>query len=157
MVHYDASASDPGAVHWLTQDPACQVSYTVLVLDDGRVVRIAPDDARAWHAGVCTPSDPTHLPYRDANSAFYGLAFAARRGDTITTPQLNAALAQVARWFAAEGWPRHETWRLTDHRTETRLPSGAHRKPDLGADLRYAGAPLTLSDLRALLAQQETP
>ena len=69
MIHYDGSGSDLGAVQWFA-DPRCKVSYNLLGLDDGSYVRIAPDHARAWHAGRCRPSDPDRLHYGDANSAF---------------------------------------------------------------------------------------
>lgn len=154
MLHWDASGSDVGAVAYLRWHPACRVSYTVLVLDDGTLERIAPDDARAWHAGSCTPSDPARLPYRDANSAFYGLSFAARPGDVVRREQLEAAVRQVGAWFAGEGWHPREWHRITDHYTETRLPSGSHRKADLGPrGLVYDGAALTLDVFRAEFAR----
>ena len=115
MLHYDASASDPGAVAWLTRDPACKVSYTWLVLDTGHVVPIAPESARAWHAGVCRSSD-VRLAYRDANSAFYGLALAMGAKDTVTAEAL-AAVVQLCRgMFVARGWnPVTEGWRIVGH------------------------------------------
>ena len=66
MPHYDGSGSDRGAIQWFA-DERCKVSYNLLVLDDGSYVRIAPDSARAWHAGRCRPSDPARLHY--VNSA----------------------------------------------------------------------------------------
>lgn len=146
LLHYDASASDAGAVAWLTRDPRCAVSYNVLVLDDGQRIKIAPDDARAWHAGVCRPSS-TRLPYKDANSAFYGLAFAAKPGDVITPKQLAGGIAQIRAWFLEEGWPLDATWRITSHHLEAH-PRG--RKHDI---VGVEG--LSLEDVRARVARKE--
>lgn len=126
MAHYDASTSDAGAVEWMLRDPACKVSYNWLVLDDGTVVDVAPENARAWHAGVCKPSDPK-MPYRDANSAFYGIAVAAGSKDKVTPKQreafaqLCAALMRKNKWKGA--------WRITSHALEA-WPRG--RKVDIG-------------------------
>lgn len=127
MLHYDASGSDAGAVQWLTKDPACRVSYNVLVLDNGSLVYVTPQDARAWHAGVCRPSNPL-LKYTDANSAFYGLSIAAKPGDAITPVQRNVVIGQIKAWFGKEKWPLSETWRITSHHLEA-WPRG--RKMDI--------------------------
>jgi len=127
MLHYDASAGDVGAVAWLTRDPRCEVSYNRLILDDGLNVKVAPDDARAWHAGVCKPS--SNVPrYVDANSAFYGISIAAKKGDTITPLQFDAVVLQVKLWFEEEGWSLTETHRITSHHLEA-WPRG--RKVDI--------------------------
>jgi hypothetical protein len=151
MLHYDGSASDTGALSWLRDHPDCRVSYNWLVMDDGRTERIAPDDARAWHAGACTPSDPSRIRYKDANSAFYGVAFAAKPGDIIHTPQYEGAMGLVRGYFDMHRWLHSEWWRLSDHHAETRLPGGKHRKADLGNGLTYSGAPLSLAAMRAAL------
>jgi N-acetyl-anhydromuramyl-L-alanine amidase AmpD len=126
MLHYDASASDKGAVAWLTKDPRCTVSYTKLVLDDGLVVDIAPDDARAWHAGDCRPSRD-ELRYRDANSAFYGIALAARHGDRCTPEAFDAVAQLCTGYMRAHGWT--EDWRITTHKAEA-WPRGRKVDPD---------------------------
>lgn len=131
MAHYDASLSDAGAARFLTSDPSCNVSYNRLVLDAGRAVKITPDDARAWHAGRCRPSEP-RLAYRDANSAFYGFAVAATAGDTITAVQRDVLVALCVWAFQRERWSLAETWRITDHAAEA-WPRG--RKVDLGTQL----------------------
>ncbi len=117
MLHYDGSASDAGALAWLTQDPRCRVSYNWLVRDQGLVVPIAPDGARAWHAGRCRSSDPERLPYRDANSAFWGVAIAARPGDRATEAQLAAVIRLCREILKTQGW-QGETWRIVGHDTE---------------------------------------
>ena len=86
-LHYDGSGSDRGSVQWFA-DERCKVSYNLLVLDDGSYVRIAPDTARAWHAGRCRPSDPSRLHYGDANSAFYGIAIASSGKHDVTPLQM---------------------------------------------------------------------
>ncbi len=128
MLHYDASTSDRGAVTWLTKDPACRVSYNLLVLDSGEVVEVAPVTARAWHAGICRSSDPSRLPYRDANSAFLGIAVAAGAGDQVTPAQLAAVVRLVRDAFDRSGWLRSETWRIVGHETEA-WPRGRKHDP----------------------------
>lgn len=131
MLHYDASASDAGAVAWLTRDPRCRVSYQWLVLDSGAVVAVAPDSARAWHAGVCRPSNPEQLRYADANSAFYGIAIAARAGERATPAQLAAVVDLCHELVGRHGWER-ELWRIVGHDTEAwergrkQDPTGPH-------------------------------
>lgn len=142
-LHYDGSATDAGAVQWLTKDPRCKVSYNRLVTDDGQDVKVAPDDARAWHAGTCRPSSA--FRYKDANSALYGLAFAAKGGDALTHAQVKTAMRIVRGWFAAEEWPLSEAWRITDHEREA-WPRG--RKSDIGSSLTYLGKPFTVETFR---------
>lgn len=116
MLHYDASASDAGGLAWL-RDPRCMVSYNWLVLDDGTAHAIAPEDKRAWHAGVCRPST-AQLTYRDANSAFYGVSIAARPGDRATQAQKEAVARLCLGLFGKEGWSVCDTWRVVGHNTE---------------------------------------
>jgi len=127
LLHYDGSRSDAGAVAWLTKDPRCRVSYHWLILDDGHSVLIAPPSKRAWHAGVCLPSIP-QLTYKDANSAFYGIAIAATDGDRATQAQI-AKVLELCRWcFLKEGWPLQETWRIRGHFEEA-WPRGRKHDP----------------------------
>lgn len=119
MLHYDDSGSDVGALYWLTRDPACRVSYNVLVTDNGVAYVIAPLDRRAWHAGECRPSDAAHLIYRDANSAFYGVAIAAAPGDVATTDQVRGVVEVCTILASRHGWDlRVEPWRITGHAAE---------------------------------------
>lgn len=118
MVHYDDSASDAGAQAWLMKDPKCHVSYTWLILDDGSRIEVTPSDARAWHAGVCRPSDP-RLKYRDANSAFYGVALAVDGDDAVTEAARLSLVGLIATLFRLEGWDLvREGWRITGHDAE---------------------------------------
>ena len=114
LLHYDASTSDAGGIAWL-KDPRCKVSYNWAVRDDGTVVPIAPENARAYHAGVCRPSRP-ELVYTDANSAFYGIALTATSGDTVTQAAYDAIVVLCKRLYAKHGWT--EPWRITGHSAE---------------------------------------
>lgn len=141
ILHYDGSGSDAGSLAWFS-DPACRVSYNLIVLDDGSYASIAPTDARAWHAGVCRSSDPARLPYRDANSAFYGIALATNGHVDVTPPQLLTAAWLTARLFAKHGWSRtSELYRVTTHSAEawrrgrkTDPEGGNRRNPIMSAD-----------------------
>jgi N-acetyl-anhydromuramyl-L-alanine amidase AmpD len=128
MLHYDASASDAGAIAWLTKDPRCKVSYNFLVMDDGTVVKVAPASARAWHAGVCRPS--TEAPtYRDANSAFYGVAIAANAGEEATEAQENAVIDLCVDLYRKSGWPTIGVYRIVGHSAEC-WPRGRKVDPE---------------------------
>lgn len=117
-LHYDDSASDAGAVEWLTKDPRCHVSYNWLVLDGGALVVVAPSDARAWHAGICKPSD-ARIPYRDANSALYGIAIAAKGTDVATEAQKQAVATLCRALYSHHGWDTaSEVWRIVGHDSE---------------------------------------
>lgn len=121
MLHYDASASDLGAIAWFQNPGSRNVGYHLLVLDDGSFVRLTPDDARAWHAGVCRTSPELAargVTYRDANSAFIGISIAATDGDRATPVQLVGVAGLAAEVFDREGWDRSEVWRIVGHDTE---------------------------------------
>lgn len=130
LLHYDASRSDKGAVAWLTADPRCAVSYHVLVTDDGTIYQIAPFQSRAWHAGSCVSSDPKRLPYRDANSAFYGVSIAATDGEVATKAQFDGVVAVCDLLAAREGWDlAKEPWRIVGHSSEA-WPRGRKTDPE---------------------------
>lgn len=148
MLHYDGSGSDRGAVQWFS-DPRCKVSYNVLVLDDGNFVQIAPDSARAWHAGRCKTSDPAQLPYTDANSAFYGVAIASSGKESVSPVQLLTVVAICRRYFRNHGWPLGQTWRIVSHRSEA-TPRGRKTDPE-GSDLK--NPIMSTADVRSLLAK----
>ena len=124
-LHYDGSASDAGGIGWL-KSPKSQISYNFAVQDDGTVVPIAPENVRAYHAGVCRPSVP-ELVYTDANSAFYGIALTATSVDTVTQAAYDALVALCQRLFAKHGWT--EPWRITGHSAEA-WPRGRKADPE---------------------------
>lgn len=129
MLHYDESASDDGAIEWMLFDERCRVSYNWLILDDGTVRDIAPVDNRAWHAGVCRPSDPERMPYKDANSAFYGIAVAAKHTEKATTLQFLCVLELCVALCKRHGWGPDDLHRITSHRAEA-WPRGRKDDPD---------------------------
>lgn len=53
LLHYTAMASADLAADWLC-DPKSSVSCHYLVDEDGAIVAIVPEDARAWHAGAAS-------------------------------------------------------------------------------------------------------
>jgi N-acetyl-anhydromuramyl-L-alanine amidase AmpD len=127
LLHHDASRSDVGAIAWLEDDRRAKVSYHFLVLDDGRILAIAPLGTRAWHAGVCKPSR-REFTYADGNDAFYGIAIAATDGERATEAQEASVtrLCQYLYWL--EGWNEAETWRITGHDAEA-WPRGRKTDP----------------------------
>lgn len=128
MLHYDASASDRGAVAWLEDDARAEVSYHYLVLDDGRVLQIAPPGSRAWHAGVCRPSR-REFTYSDGNTAFVGVAIAAKPGDVVTPAQLTSVALVCQYVFWLHGWNPADEWRITGHAAEA-SPRGRKVDPE---------------------------
>jgi N-acetylmuramoyl-L-alanine amidase len=51
VIHYTAMATAEAALARL-RDPAAEVSAHYLIAEDGRAWRLAPETARAWHAGA---------------------------------------------------------------------------------------------------------
>jgi N-acetylmuramoyl-L-alanine amidase len=51
VLHYTGMADAASAIERL-RDPAARVSCHYLVEEDGRVLRMVPEERRAWHAGV---------------------------------------------------------------------------------------------------------
>ncbi|SON55738.1 N-acetylmuramoyl-L-alanine amidase AmiD precursor [Hartmannibacter diazotrophicus] len=51
ILHYTGMPSAEEACNWLC-DPRSQVSSHYFVHEDGRVLRLVPEERRAWHAGV---------------------------------------------------------------------------------------------------------
>ena len=146
MLHFDGSGSDRGSVQWF-KDPRCRVSYNLLVLDDGSYVRIAPDSARAWHAGRCRPSDPDRLNYGDANSAFFGLAIASSGKHDVTPLQMLTTALLCRLYFDKHHWDLGETWRIVSHSSEA-WGRGRKTDPEGGDPLNPI---LSVDDIRQLL------
>lgn len=126
-LHYDGSLSDTGAIAYMMRDPKCKVSYNWEALDEGTIIDIAPWNARAWAMGECRPSD-RRFTYRDANSAFYSIALAAKPGDVVKPAQAKSVIELVRAIFRFHRWTADDIWRLTDHAREA-WPRG--RKVDL--------------------------
>lgn len=117
MLHYTGPGTDAGLVDWMKHGADCKVSYNWLIQDDGRDVEVAPGSGRAWHAGVCRPSD-FRLAYTDANSAFYGLALTARAGEKCSQFAFRAVLRVCREVYREHQWSLRETWRIVGHDTE---------------------------------------
>lgn len=132
MLHYDASSSDTGSVAWFRDPRAAGVGYHFLILDNGRVLQLAPYEARVYHAGVCRPS-PALMEigayYRDANSALIGVSIAATDGDRAAPEQLLAVSQVCLEIFEREAWDPAETWRITGHSAEA-WPRGRKIDPE---------------------------
>lgn len=146
MLHYDGSGSDYSAVRWFA-DERCKVSYNLLVLDDGSYVRIAPDTARAWHAGRCKPSDPAKLPYTDANSAFYGIAIASSGKHAVAALQMLTVALLCRQYFDEQGWDLADSFRIVSHSSEA-WERGRKTDPE-GVDPE--NPILSVADIRMLL------
>lgn len=136
LLHFDDSKSDEGAWSWFLSKK-CKVSYNYLVLDNGDVYEIVPENRRAWHAGKCKPSGKS-IHYKDANSAFYGIA-AATNNETPVTEKQKAAIIELCRFlYRKHGWSLSDTKRISGHdweawgRGRKVDPTGSHKdKPIL--------------------------
>ena len=116
MLHYDDSSSDDSGVGWFKHKD-CVNGYNDYVLDDGSYWELSAYGRAARHAGSCRPSSSL-FSYKSANSAFYGIAVAARSGEQATMPQL-LTVAWITRIvFAREKWPLADLWRITGHEDE---------------------------------------
>ena len=150
MVHYSAGDFN-STVQWCC-DPASRVSYHVVIAGDGAAVQLVPWDARAWHAGKCSPSRESRS-YEDANSAFYGIALSGGPEFGPPTDAQEQTLNSIL-WdrFQEHGWPVAEWWRVVGHDTEA-APRG--RKADPTGDSHGYGPAhpwLSLDGVRAALA-----
>jgi N-acetylmuramoyl-L-alanine amidase len=67
VLHYTGMSSAEGALNWLTS-PESNVSAHYLIDEDGRIIQMAPEERRAWHAGVSRWAGET-----DINSASIGV------------------------------------------------------------------------------------
>ncbi len=63
LLHYTGMQSAAAALDRLC-DPAAEVSAHYLIDEDGRVLRLVPEDRRAWHAGVGSWKGATDLNAR---------------------------------------------------------------------------------------------
>jgi N-acetylmuramoyl-L-alanine amidase len=67
VLHYTGMRDAASALHQLC-NPAAQVSSHYLVLEDGRILQLVPEERRAWHAGVGSWQGES-----DMNSASIGI------------------------------------------------------------------------------------
>ncbi len=90
-------------------DPASEVSYHVLIREDGARWSLVPDEAIAWHAGA------SHFRGRSrCNDFLLGLGWV---GNTYERPLTDAQLASALEWLEPRrlryGWSVED---VTDHR-----------------------------------------
>jgi N-acetyl-anhydromuramyl-L-alanine amidase AmpD len=130
MLHYDASASDRSGLVWLS-GAEITVSYNWVVTDAGNIIAIAPETARAWHAGYCKSPDP-RLHYRDANSAFYGVSLLATAGDVASLEAKRSIVGLCRTYFLRHRWPTSEAWRIVSHRQHAVFEPGSPRAGEYG-------------------------
>jgi N-acetylmuramoyl-L-alanine amidase len=67
VLHYTGMEDAASAIAWL-RNPASKVSCHYLVAEDGQVLRMVPEDKRAWHAGR-----GSWRGIQDVNSASIGI------------------------------------------------------------------------------------
>ncbi len=118
VVLHHTSGAYAGSVAWC-MNPESQVSYHVIIKEDGERTVLAGDNQRAWHAGK---SYWRHKP--DLNSWSLGVAFA---GDTYKNPLTKEQIESAIEYLL----PRMKKLSLTikdvtDHRTVS-----PNRKNDL--------------------------
>lgn len=89
ILHYTGMASAKAAEDWLCI-PESQVSSHYLVYEDGAVVQMVPEKARAWHAGVSFWQGET-----DLNSRSVGIEIANPGHDHGYTDFPDAQIASV--------------------------------------------------------------
>lgn len=70
LLHYTGMPTAEGALDWLMR-PESEVSCHYFVFEDGRIVQLVPESARAWHAGKSFWKGDT-----DINSASIGIEIA---------------------------------------------------------------------------------
>jgi N-acetylmuramoyl-L-alanine amidase len=85
VLHHTGMATAEAALARL-RDPAAEVSCHYLIAEDGRVWRLAPEEARAWHAGAGAWGDAS-----DVNSRSIGIEL-ANPGDAPHAARQMAAL-----------------------------------------------------------------
>ncbi len=84
VLHYTGMATAEEALARLC-DPAAEVSAHYLVTETGDVVRLVPEDLRAWHAGAGRWGSVT-----DVNSRSIGIELANRGSHPFPAPQMAA-------------------------------------------------------------------
>lgn len=104
VIHYTEMESKDFALSRLT-DPEAKVSAHYLIGEDGEVIRLVPEDKRAWHAGVSY-----WRGHKDVNSASIGIELdhpGHRFGyRDFSEPQFEALVTLVARLVRDYDIPR---------------------------------------------------
>jgi N-acetylmuramoyl-L-alanine amidase len=100
VLHYTAMTSAEAAIGRLS-DPQAEVSAHYLVAEDGRIVAMVPEEARAWHAGVSAWGRVS-----DVNSHSIGIEL-ANPGPLAGGPPFPAAQMAALGWLLGTILPRH--------------------------------------------------
>ncbi len=145
MLHYDESLSDKGGLAWFF-DPACKVSYDFWISRKGEVYRLVPSDRRAWHAGLCRPSEG--YDYRDANSAFVGVSIAANNKERATEAQVRSVVELCRQLGRNNGWLLESPTWITGHNTQA-WPRGRKVDPE---GVRADAPVLSVRKVRSLVS-----
>ena len=90
LLHYTGMTTGEAALARLC-DPAAEVSSHYLVFEDGRILQLAPEARRAWHAGTGRWKDDT-----DLNSCSIGVEIVNPGHDGALPPYPQAQIEAVA-------------------------------------------------------------
>jgi N-acetylmuramoyl-L-alanine amidase len=128
ILHYTGMEPADAALRWLTMERS-QVSSHYFVFEDGRIVRLVPEDRRAWHAGVSCWQGET-----DINSRSIGIEIANPGHDfgyrDFPEPQIEAVIALCRDISTRNAIP---PWRVLAHSDVAPL-----RKKDPGERFPWA-------------------
>jgi N-acetylmuramoyl-L-alanine amidase len=122
LLHYTGMASAEAALARLC-DPAAEVSSHYLVMEDGAVIQLVPEDRRAWHAGAASWAGET-----DINSCSIGIEIVnpGHEGGLPPYPERQiAAVTELCRAIVAH-------WGIAPHRVLGHSDVAPGRKEDPG-------------------------
>lgn len=118
VLHYTGMASCDAALDRLC-DPSAEVSAHYLIREDGEVLELVPEEARAWHAGAGSWGGR-----EDVNSHSIGIEI-ANTGDAPFTARQMAALEPLLAGVLAR-------WRIAPQRVIAHSDMAPARKSDPG-------------------------
>ncbi|SEQ40920.1 N-acetylmuramoyl-L-alanine amidase [Faunimonas pinastri] len=122
ILHYTGMPDDGEAQRWLC-NPESEVSSHYVVHRDGRLVRLVPEDRRAWHAGASSWAGET-----DINSRSVGIEI-ANPGHTGGLPEFPPAQIEALIALCREIVGRHP---IPPHRVLAHSDVAPSRKVDPG-------------------------
>lgn len=118
VIHYTAMRSADAAVARLC-DPQAEVSAHYLIANTGEIIRMVPEDQRAWHAG-----QGSWCGQDDINSRSIGIELDNQGNHPFSEPQI-AALEQLLRGIMAR-------WNIPAHGVIGHSDMSPGRKQDPG-------------------------
>ena len=80
VLHYTEMKPVGTAIERLT-DPAAKVSAHYLITEEGGVIRLVPEDRRAWHAGLHVVEVPIGFVEREAGASKMSMMFRSKADD----------------------------------------------------------------------------